>query len=178
MFAIAFTLVPGAPAADLVTSLPGFESGWPFKVYSGYLHVPGPFKLNPYDSLSIHYQLHSSQRDPSTDPLVTWHQGGPGGSSIDVGLYTEMGYFRHGDQGSFVNPYAWNRVANMLYLESPAGSGQKHGYSECLQGEKPVPCHWDQSGELFQNFRPKLQFYEKRNPHRSKILQESARAKK
>jgi carboxypeptidase C (cathepsin A) len=140
MFAI---LVFGAPAGDLVTSLPGFDSGWPFKAYSGYLHVPGPFKLNPYDALSIHYQLHTSQRDPSTDPLVTWHQGGPGGSSIDVGLYTEMGYFRHSDQGSFVNPSAWNRVANMLYLESPAGSGQSHGFSECLQGGSPVPCHWD-----------------------------------
>ena len=35
----------GAPTADLVTSLPGFSS-WPFDAYSGYLHVPGPFKLN------------------------------------------------------------------------------------------------------------------------------------
>ena len=25
----------GAPAADLVTSLPGFNASWPFKVYSG-----------------------------------------------------------------------------------------------------------------------------------------------
>jgi carboxypeptidase C (cathepsin A) len=31
----------------------------------------------------------------------------------------------------------------MLYLESPAGSGQKHGFSECLQGGAPVACHWD-----------------------------------
>ena len=27
-------------------------------LYSGFLNVPGPFKLNPYDSLSIHYQFH------------------------------------------------------------------------------------------------------------------------
>ena len=45
----------GAPAADLVTSLPGFNmSSVPFKVYSGYLTVPGPFELTPYDSLEIH----------------------------------------------------------------------------------------------------------------------------
>ena len=44
-----------APAADLVTSLPGFNlTGLPFKAYSGYLTVPGPFTLTDYDSLEIH----------------------------------------------------------------------------------------------------------------------------
>ena len=114
-----------APAGDLVTDLPGFgNSTWPFKLYSGYLTVPGPFQLTDYDSLEIHYQLHMSQNNPSSDPLVTWHQGGPGGSSIDVGLYTEMGYFQISDQGYYTNEFAWNKVAHMLYLESPAGSGQ------------------------------------------------------
>ena len=31
-----------APSADLVTSMPGFEMPTHFKVYSGYLEVPGP----------------------------------------------------------------------------------------------------------------------------------------
>ena len=41
--------LPAAPAADLVTSLPGFGdlSSLPFKVYSGYLTVPGPFTRMP-----------------------------------------------------------------------------------------------------------------------------------
>ena len=133
-----------APASDLITNLPGFgNSTWPFKAYSGYLTVPGPFQLTDYDSLEIHYQLHMSQNNPSSDPLVTWHQGGPGGSSIDVGLYTEMGYFQIDDQGFHTNDYAWNKVANMLYLESPAGSGQSSGFSACIKGGKDVACHWD-----------------------------------
>ena len=37
--------------------------------------------------------LPTSQNDPASDPLVTWHQGGPGGSSM-YGAYTEMGYFQ------------------------------------------------------------------------------------
>ena len=99
-----------APAADLVTKLPGFNmTGIPFKVYSGYLHVPGPFSLTEYDSLNIHYQLHTSQAG-ARSPVVTWHQGGPGGSSIDVGLYTEMGYFQISDTGSYTNDFAWNKV--------------------------------------------------------------------
>ena len=70
-------------------------TGLPFKVYSGYLTVPGPFELTSYDSLEIHYQFHTSQSNPASDPVVTWHQGGPGGSSIEVGLYTEMGCGQH-----------------------------------------------------------------------------------
>ena len=97
-----------------MTSLPGFGdiTTLPFKVYSGYLTVPGPFTLTEYDSLEIHYQLHTSEAGDSA-PVATWHQGGPGGSSIDVGLYTEMGYFQVDDTGAFANEYSWNRVANM-----------------------------------------------------------------
>lgn len=135
-----------APEADLVTSLPGFGklTGLPFRIYSGYLKVPGPFLLNEYDSLEIHYQFQTSQSDtPDADPLVTWHQGGPGGSSIIVGLYTEMGALQIDDNGPYYNQYAWNKVANMLYLESPAGSGQLSGYSACIKDGQDVPCAWD-----------------------------------
>jgi hypothetical protein len=89
-----------APAADKVTQLPGYLPQ-PFDVYSGFLKVPGPFKQNVYDSLSIHYQFHASQGNPETDPIATWHQGGPGGSSIEVGLYTEMGYFNVDANGTY-----------------------------------------------------------------------------
>lgn len=135
-------LAAGAPSEDLVTSLPGFENlTWSFKVYSGFLDVPGP--LNGYDSLKIHYQFQESQRTPASDPVVAWNQGGPGGSSILTGLYGEMGVFQIGEEGNYLNPYAWNRVANMLYMESPAGSGGDAGYSMCFKGDNPVDCHWD-----------------------------------
>ena len=38
------------------------------------------------------------------------------------------------DEGQHVNPYAWNQVANMLYLESPAGSDDPIGFSTCSKG--------------------------------------------
>merc|ERR1740130_930554 len=95
-------------AEDLITSLPGFPaaSSWGFKAYSGILDVPGP--ISGYDSLKIHYQFQTSQKDPSADPVAIWHQGGPGGSSILVGLYGEMGAFQVGDKehGNYINPYA------------------------------------------------------------------------
>merc|ERR1719408_225531 len=128
--------------ADLVEQLPDFDKV-SFKVYSGLLDVPGP--INGYDSLRIHYQFHTSQRSPAKDPVAIWHQGGPGGSSITVGLYGEMGAFQIGDKehGNYINAYAWNKVANMLYLESPAGSGGDDGYSECIKDGKPVSCSWN-----------------------------------
>lgn len=93
--------------AGAVKVMPGFGP-FPFKVYSGYLNVAGPLGgAHAYDSVTIHYELHTSQNSP-TDPLVTWHQGGPGGSSM-YGAYTEMGYFQVDSRGNTTNPYAWNR---------------------------------------------------------------------
>jgi len=140
LFACSLAALQADRPEDLVTSLPGFEKiKWNFKVYSGFLDVPGPFKLNEYDSLKIHYQFHTSQNNPAKDPLATWHQGGPGGSSIATGLFGEMGYFHLAESGNFANPWAWNNVANMLYLDSPAGVD----YSQCIKGNKVVNCKWN-----------------------------------
>jgi len=134
---------------DLITSLPGFPSAdtWGFKAYSGRLTVRGS-GIGGYDELRIHYQFQTSRRDPSKDPVVTWHQGGPGCSSITIGQYGEMGALILGEDGGYVNPYAWNKVANMLYLESPAGSDDflaqgPNGYSECIMKGRATTCEYD-----------------------------------
>ena len=66
---------------------------------------------------------------------------------MSVGAWTEMGYFQVDDQGNWVNEYAWNNVANMLYLESPAGSGSDSGFSVCEKSGKPVHCHWNDTSQ-------------------------------
>ena len=113
----AVTTTTAAPEADLVKQMPGFADPVPYKLYSGYLNVPGP--INGYDSLKIHYEFHQSLNDPAKDPVVTWHQGGPGGNSL-YGQYGEMGYYQASldESGKLVlktNPdFSWNTVANML----------------------------------------------------------------
>jgi len=145
---IALMALPAMAAidTDLVPHLPGFAAQ-PFKVYSGYLEVPD--YGGPYTKLMIHYQFHEAQSNPATAPIATWHQGGPGSSSM-YGLYSETGYFQleDGEDGQTryrVNDDAWNKLANMLYLESPAGSsGPLSGFSYCLKnGTIERVCQWD-----------------------------------
>lgn len=89
-----------------------------FKQHSGYITI------DAQNGRALFYWLVESQNNPSTDPLVLWLNGGPGCSSFE-GLLNENGPFWVNPDGRTlrVNPYSWNRVANVLYLESPAGVG-------------------------------------------------------
>ena len=57
-------------------------------------------------------------------PLVTWHQGGPGGNSF-YGLFGEEGYFQVSEEGTRVNnATSWNLVALPRFtrrVERPRG---------------------------------------------------------
>lgn len=88
----------------------------PTESYSGYLPVT--------DSKSLHYVFVESFDQPATDPLLIWFNGGPGCSSM-LGLFQEIGPFSVNDDDHTVtvNPEPWNKKANVLYIESPAGVG-------------------------------------------------------
>jgi cathepsin A (carboxypeptidase C) len=112
------------PHPDLISFLPGLQ-GWPrFRQFSGYLSVPGTTKR-------LHYWYVESQSKPESAPLVLWMNGGPGCSSME-GLIYENGPFQVSEDGKRLNenPYSWNLVANMLYLEAPAGVGFSYATSE------------------------------------------------
>jgi len=117
-------VISAAPSADEVMSLPLLNVTIDWKHYSGYLSV-GSLK-------HLHYWLVESQNDPDNDPLVLWLNGGPGCSSLDGMLY-ENGPFHVNEDGSviYLNEYAWNQMANVIYLEAPVGVG--FSYSENQQ---------------------------------------------
>lgn len=68
--------------------------------------------------------VYFSQTNPSEDPVILWMNGGPGCSSL-IGMVTEHGpfLFKAGTTQMYINPYSWNKKANVIYLEAPAGVG-------------------------------------------------------
>uniref|UniRef100_A0A8C4S397 Carboxypeptidase n=1 Tax=Erpetoichthys calabaricus TaxID=27687 RepID=A0A8C4S397_ERPCA len=116
-------------APDQITSLPGLTETLSFRQWSGYLEAsPGTY---------LYYWFVESQNNPATDPLVLWLNGGPGCSSLE-GLLAENGPFLLNDEVTLsMNEYSWNKVANMLYLESPAGVGFSYSTSQNYQINDP-----------------------------------------
>ena len=106
------------PKTDEIKDLPGAPGAFNFKQYSGYGLV------NSTKGRYLFYWFVESQSSPSQDPLVLWLNGGPGCSSIGGGLMTENGPFQpNADHTLRKNNFSWNKVANVLYLESPSGVG-------------------------------------------------------
>lgn len=106
-------------AADKITSLPG-QPPVSFDQYAGYVTV------NQTEGRALFYWLTEANRQISSNlPLVLWLNGGPGCSSIAYGASEELGPFRiHKNASSlYLNPYSWNKYANLLFLESPVGVG-------------------------------------------------------
>ncbi|XP_065316502.1 lysosomal protective protein-like isoform X1 [Gordionus sp. m RMFG-2023] len=101
---------------DKIEYLPGYSNNISFNQYSGY--------LNGKSFRKLHYWFVESQNNPKKDPLLLWMNGGPGCSSLD-GLLSELGPFHIKDKGDtlYNNPYSWNKVANVIFLEAPAGVG-------------------------------------------------------
>eukprot|EP00667_Euglena_gracilis_P009413 EG_transcript_9562 len=108
--------IRAAVPADRIRGLPHL-SGDIGVQYSGYFDI-GEGKF-------MHYVFAQARANASQLPLVLWLNGGPGCSSLD-GYFYEQGPFWFDDDDAKdlePNPWSWLRVANMLFLESPAGVG-------------------------------------------------------
>ncbi|XVE59733.1 hypothetical protein DITRI_Ditri05aG0070000 [Diplodiscus trichospermus] len=108
----------GSMEADKIGALPGQPNGVDFNQYAGYVTV------DSQAGRELFYYFTESPENSSAKPLVLWLNGGPGCSSL-TGAMTELGPFRVNSDGKtlFRNNYAWNNVANVIFLESPAGVG-------------------------------------------------------
>ena len=107
---------------DQITDLPGAPPGSSgFKMFSGYIDVSRPSE--PSITRKMFYWYTESQNDPATDPLVLWTNGGPGCSGLS-GFMNEQGPFRPTKEGGLeMNDFAWNKAANMVFIEQPVGVG-------------------------------------------------------
>ncbi|CAH8627082.1 hypothetical protein MS3_00008280 [Schistosoma haematobium] len=132
--------------SDEILYLPG---AWPqpnFKQFSGYLHGSS-------DKVNIHYWLVEAASSPTSAPLIVWFNGGPGCSSLE-GLLTENGPYLLQEGPRLVeNPYSWNKIANVLYLEAPAGVGFSYSTAPSQT--------WDDDRTALDNYHALLHFLKK-----------------
>ncbi|XP_044490106.1 serine carboxypeptidase-like 34 [Mangifera indica] len=104
--------------ADRVIKLPG-QPPVKFRQYAGYVTV------NETHGRALFYWFFEATENPEEKPLLLWLNGGPGCSSIGYGEAEELGPFltRKGKPELKLNPYSWNKAANLLFVESPVGVG-------------------------------------------------------
>ncbi|KAH9854286.1 peptidase S10 serine carboxypeptidase [Lenzites betulinus] len=85
------------------------------KQYSGYLDIS--------ETRHLFFWFFEARQDPQNAPFMLWLNGGPGCSST-TGLFFEMGPCTVFEDGRTErNPYSWNNVANLLFLDQPIGTG-------------------------------------------------------
>ena len=112
------TMTSGAAASsppDKVGALPGLNEDVCWNHYAGYLDASEGKKL--------FYWYHEAVEDSENKPLVLWLNGGPGCSSLG-GMFTELGPFvLDADLNVTLNPYSFNKAANIIFIEQPAGVG-------------------------------------------------------
>ena len=103
-----------AALADHVTSVPD-QPAVSFDQFAGFVNISDDATRR-----DIFYWFVESERSPADDPVLLWSNGGPGCSGL-LGKLTEMGPFRTVLNGSSLDfmPYAWNREANVIFVEQP-----------------------------------------------------------
>ncbi|GMI93754.1 serine carboxypeptidase-like 44 [Hibiscus trionum] len=102
---------------DQIGKLPG-QPNVDFKQFSGYIDV------DPIAGKSLFYYFVEAESDPINQPITIWLTGGPGCSSVGDG-FVGVGPFitTNNAIGLKRNPYAWTKVSNVLFIDSPIGSG-------------------------------------------------------
>jgi hypothetical protein len=174
---LAYAEVP----SDEILALPGWDGPLPSRQFSGYLNISvgKATDTQPATGTSVAAQVHywlvqqclnTSDKNTTDSPLVLWQQGGPGGSSVGIGYFNELGPFvldndslqrnKSGVPRLVRNKNSWSQYANVLFLEHPAGTG----FSYCeptmnASGTNTTRCKWDDLTQSVAFYDALAEFY-------------------
>lgn len=112
-----------APANARVESFPGYHGNISYEIYAGYVTV------SEENGRELFYYFVKSERNPANDPLLLWLEGGPGCTAF-TGFAYEIGPMsfdlnnKSGNLPKLIpNPHSWTKVSNIIFLDSPVGTG-------------------------------------------------------
>eukprot|EP00775_Hariotina_reticulata_P002928 gene2928-3214_t len=122
-----------AAEADRVLDLPGSPAELDFALFAGYVTV------SEVAGRALYYVFAEARSRARHAPLLLWLNGGPGCSSLGGGLMSELGPFYPTKDGKSLiqNPWSWNNIANVIFLESPAfvGFSYSNTSSDAIVGD-------------------------------------------
>ncbi|KAJ6482567.1 alpha/beta-hydrolase [Mycena sanguinolenta] len=105
-------------------------------------------------SSTVHtwFWFFAARTAPATAPFTLWLNGGPGCSSM-IGLFQENGPCNVNSDGktTVLNPYSFNNVANMLYIDQPTGTGFSYGTDTVDSTYTAAPQVWQAIQILFES---------------------------
>lgn len=87
--------------------------------YAGLLPIS-----NQPDVSELYFWFWPSDNPQADDEILIWLNGGPGCSSLE-GFLQENGpiSWQYGTYRPVENPYTWNNLTNVVWIEQPAGTG-------------------------------------------------------
>ncbi|SNX82961.1 probable serine-type carboxypeptidase f precursor [Melanopsichium pennsylvanicum] len=92
--------------------------------YAGLL----PISSNPAEERKLYFWYFPSKNPKASNEITVWMNGGPGCSSLE-GLSQENGpwLWQYGTYKPVPNPWTWQNLTNMVWVEQPIGTGFSQG---------------------------------------------------
>ncbi|KJA22565.1 hypothetical protein HYPSUDRAFT_186243 [Hypholoma sublateritium FD-334 SS-4] len=118
--------------------------------------TPGVHQMSGYinvgTGMSMWFWFFESRNAPETAPFTLWLNGGPGCSSM-IGLFQENGPCKVNADGAttVLNPYSWNNISNMIYIDQPIGTGFSFGTDTVNSTISAAPFVWQAFQVLFES---------------------------
>nr|GMD36509.1 serine carboxypeptidase-like 2 [Ipomoea batatas] len=118
-----------------VKFLPGFDGPLPFQLQTGYIGV------GQNEEIQLFYYFIKSDSNPQEDPLILWITGGRTCSALRS-IFQQIGPLLVEPveyNGSLPRlrpfPYSWTKVASIIFLDLPAGTGFSYATKSLENGD-------------------------------------------
>ncbi|CCM03187.1 uncharacterized protein FIBRA_05309 [Fibroporia radiculosa] len=118
--------------------------------------TPGVTQMSGYidigTNMSMWFWFFESRNEPETAPFTLWLNGGPGCSSM-IALFQENGpcFVNPDNSSTYINPYSWNNISNMIYIDQPIGTGFSYGTRDVNSTFSAAPEIWKAFQILFES---------------------------